>query len=330
MERTNRLASAVDIGGTKIVAAVVAPDGQVLARHYCLTLAGKGRKTVIDRLLSALNAAMAKASLEDSKLAGIGIAAAGIIDTTRGIITTSPNLPGWSNVPLKNTIAERLGLVTYLINDASAAALGEHRFGAGKGVKNLVYLTVSTGIGGGIIVDGKLYFGADGCAGEIGHMIIETHGPQCHCGKFGCLEALASGWAVVREAVRRINQGEKSTLLELVNGKLESITAETVALAARRNDLLACDVVAKAANYLGIGLANLVNIFNPEMIVIGGGLSNMGSMLLAPARRAVKETAFQLPASRVRIVRGHLGGNAGIIGAAAYVFDQQPQGGIKL
>jgi len=314
---------AVDLGGTKIIAAAVLPSGKIVSRSYCLTLADEGPEAVIGRLLSAVNGATAKAKLKTSELTGIGIAAAGILDTEKGIITTSPNLPDWHDVPLGDILADRLGVATFLINDASAAALGEHRFGVGKRVDNLVYLTVSTGIGGGIITNGKLYSGANGCAGEIGHMTIEAHGPQCNCGNFGCLEALASGTAVAREAVRRLNQGETSSVAQLAEGRLESVTAETVALAARQGDHLACDVVARAANYLGIGLANLVNIFNPELLVIGGGLSKMGDMLLEPARKVVKERAFQLPARTVRIVRAGLGSNAGIVGAAVHTFEQQ-------
>jgi len=320
---------AVDLGGTKIITAAVLSTGEIISRKYSLTLADEGPRPIINRLSSAVAETMAQAKLKMSDIAGIGIAAAGIIDTKEGIVTTSPNLPGWRDVPLRDIIAERLGLTTYLINDASAAALGEHRFGAGRGVDNLIYLTVSTGIGGGIIIDGELYLGADGCAGEIGHMIIETHGPQCNCGKFGCLEALASGSAMTKESVRRLNQGEKSSIIRLVDGRLEGITAETVSLAARKGDSLACDIVARAATYLGIGLANLVNIFNPELIVIGGGVSKMGNMLLAPARKAIREIAFKLPARTARIVRARLGSNAGIIGAAVYVFEQQPKGGRK-
>lgn len=323
LEGSQGSALAVDLGGTKIIAAAVLPNGKIISRNYCLTLADKGPEAVINRLLSAVNGATTKAKLKTSELTGIGIAAAGILDTEEGIITTSPNLPNWHDVPLRDILAEELGIVTYLINDASAAALGEHRFGVGKGVNNLVYLTVSTGIGGGIIIDGKLYLGANGCAGELGHMTIEAHGPQCNCGNFGCLEALASGTAVAREAVRRLSQGETSSIAELAEGRLESITAKTVALAARQGDPLACDVVAKAATYLGIGLANLVNTFNPELIVIGGGVSQMGDMLLKPARKVVKERAFHLPSRTVRIVRARLGGNAGIMGAAAYVLEQQ-------
>lgn len=315
----------VDLGGTKIMAAVLLPDGEVLSRNYCLTMADKGPEVVIDRILSAVNGAMTQAELKTSDFIGLGIAAAGILDIKRGIVTTSPNLPRWQNVPLRDILAEKLGIVTYIINDANAAALGEHRFGGGRGFGNMIYLTVSTGIGGGIIVDGKLYSGADGCAGELGHMTIEVDGPQCNCGNFGCLEALASGWAVAREAKTRIKQGEKSSIIELADGRLESITAETVAVAARRGDRLAADIVREAANYLGVGFANFVNIFNPELIVIGGGLSKMGDMLLKPARRVLKERAFKLPARTVRLARARLGSNAGIIGAAAYVFDQQSE-----
>jgi glucokinase len=330
MIRGERPVLTVDLGGTKIMAAVVLSDGKVLSRNYCLTMADKGPKAVIDRVVFAVNGAVTQAQLKTSEFIGLGVAAAGILDTKKGIVTTSPNLPHWRNVQLRDILAEKLGVVTYIINDANAAALGEYRFGAGRGFDNMIYLTVSTGIGGGIIVDGELYSGADGCAGELGHMTIEVDGPQCHCGNFGCLEALASGWAVAREAKTRINQGEKSSIIELVDGRLESITAETVAVAARRGDQLAANIVRDAANYLGVGLANLVNIFNPELIVIGGGLSKMGNMLLKPARKVLKERAFTLPARTVRLVRARLGSNAGIIGAAAYVFEQCSKRGERI
>ena len=263
---------AVDLGGTKIIAAVVLPDGKIVSRNYCLTMADKGTEMVVDRILSAVKGAISKAKLETSEFVGLGVAAAGVLDLRKGLITTSPNLPDWYDVPLRDMLADKLGIITYLINDASAAALGEHRFGAGVGVDNMIYLTVSTGIGGGIIVGGELYSGADGCAGELGHMTIEVDGPQCHCGNFGCLEALASGWAVAREAKTRINRGEESSIIELAGGKLEDINAEKIATAARQGDRLACAVVSEAANHLGVGLSNLVNIFNPELIVIDSSL----------------------------------------------------------
>jgi glucokinase len=310
---------AVDVGGTKTVVALVLPTGKIISRKYFLTLADEGTLAVINRLSSAINRSIAQAGRRNVELMGIGIAVAGALDTRRGIVTTSPNLPGWRNIPLRDIVAARSGLNTYLINDASAAALGEYRFGAGRGFDNMLYVTVSTGIGGGIITNGELYSGADGCAGEVGHMTIEPDGPPCHCGNFGCLESLASGWAIAREAVTRMSHGEASSITELIEGKVENITARTVASAAKKGDRLACEIISKAADYLGIGLANLVNIFNPELIVIGGGLSKMGNMLLGPARKVIKERAFRLPAQRVRVVRARLGSNAGIIGAAVHV-----------
>jgi glucokinase len=320
---TGRLRSvlAVDVGGTKTIVALVSAAGKIVYRRYFLTLAEEGAQAVINGLLSAINRSIAQARQNKIEPIGIGIAFAGILDTRRGVVTASPNLPGWRDVPLKDVIASRSGLATYIINDANAAALGEHRCGAGRGFDNMLYLTASTGIGGGIIIDGELYSGADGCAGEFGHMTIKADGPKCHCGNFGCLESLASGWAIAQEAMTRIKHGEKTSIIDLVDGRIDNITAETVATAARQGDRIAYDIVAKAADYLGIGLANLVNIFNPELIVIGGGLSKMGNMMLGPARKIIKERAFRLPAQTVRIVRARLGSNAGIIGAAVYVSE---------
>jgi glucokinase len=314
---------AVDVGGTKVLVAAVLPDGEIISRRYYLTEAEKGARAVIDRLSSGINRSIDRVRSDNTEFLGIGIGIAGIIDTRRGIVTTSPNLPGWRNVPIRESIAATSGLPTYLINDASAAALGEHRFGAGTGFDNMLYMTVRTGIGGGIIANGELYTGADGCAGEFGHMTIVPDGPQCHCDNFGCLEALASGWAVAKEAITRIRNGESSYIAEVVDGEIENITAEAVAAAARKDDPLACEIVDRAAGYLGIGLANLVNIFNPELIVIGGGLSKMGNMLLRPACRIIRKRAFRLPSKTVRIVRARLGSNAGIVGAAEYVFRQR-------
>jgi glucokinase len=321
---------AVDIGGTKTIVAVVEASGKIISRKYYMTLADTGPRVVIRRLSSAINKSIDQARSQNTQLIGIGLGVAGVVNSKKGIISTSPNLPGWRNVLIQSSIAEISGLDTYLINDANAAALGEHWFGAGSGFDNMLYITVSTGIGGGIIINNKLYSGTDGCAGEWGHMTVVPEGPKCHCGNFGCLESLASGWAIAREAVERVNRGESSFMTELVEGQIENISAEIVSSAARNGDRLACEIVARAANYLGIGLANLVNIFNPAVIVVGGGLSKMGDMMLKPARQVVHQRAFRMPAKTVRIVRARLGANAGIVGASAYVFEQRKGIGVKV
>jgi len=312
----------IDIGGTKIITAIISSSDQVLAEDRCLTLADEGAQAVIDRLFSAIDSLLNLNNMEASQLSGISIAAAGAIDSERGLITVSPNLPGWFDVPLGEILRERYRVSTFLVNDASAAALGEHRFGAGKGVNNLILLTLGTGIGGGIIIDGEMYLGSCGSAGEIGHMVIDVDGPECACGNRGCLEALASGTAVARDVINRIRQGEKSSLVEMVEGKVEGITAEKVGVAAQGGDSLSLDVISGAGTYLGVGLANLVNIFNPEMIVLGGGMAKLGDLLLEPARRVVVERVFPISAQAVRIVTAQLGDEAGVYGAAVYALEQ--------
>ena len=313
---------AIDLGGTKIITAIIANSGQVMAKEYYLTLADEGPQSVIEKIFSAIDRLLSLRNIGSSQLASISIAAAGAINFDKGLITSSPNLPGWDAVPLRDIIKEKYRVITFLINDASAAALGEHRLGAGRGVSNLIYLTVSTGIGGGIIINGKLYSGQSGGAGEIGHMTIDVNGPRCNCGNTGCFEVLASGTAVAKEAIRRIRQEERSSLIEIVAGKIENITAEKVEVAARGGDSLALDIISRAAIYLGVGMVNLVNIFNPEMIIVGGGMAKMGDLLLNPARQVVKERAFQLSAQAVRIVPAQLGEDAGVLGAAIFAFEQ--------
>jgi glucokinase len=311
---------ALDIGGTKLITALISPRGEMLAREYSLTLADEGPAAVIRRIISAIDNLLALQNMTLSQVEALSIAAAGPIDMAEGVVSDSPNLPGWRNIPLRNIVKDRFGIDTYLINDAKAAVLGEHRFGAGQGVNNLIYITVSTGIGGGIIANGKLYFGQSGGAGEVGHMTIDTNGPECTCGNIGCWETLASGKALAREAIRRLSAGEKSSLTDMVAGSIENIMAKEVSLAAQSGDSLAQSVIAHTAYYLGVGLVNLVNIFNPEMIIVGGGLSKMGALLLEPARQVVRERAFPLLAQAVRIVPAKLGDDAGVFGAAFFAF----------
>jgi glucokinase len=323
--RANLPVVAIDLGGTKIALGVVSRQYQVLARAHYPTPAEAGADSVIQRITSAIGQITASANTTSSQLGGISIAAAGAIDSRRGIITLSPNLSGWRDIPLGSIIEDRLGIRTWLLNDANAAALGEHHLGAGRGVGSLIYLAVGTGIGGAIIIDGKLYTGACGSAGEIGHMAIDTNGPKCECGNIGCLEQLAAGKAIAREVKERLGSGERSTLTEAVAGKIENITAKEVAVAAQKGDPLAGEVINSAATYLGIGMVNLVNIFNPEMIVIGGGVAKMGDLLLNPARRVVMERAFPESVAAVRIVTTELGDDAGLLGAAHFAFTQESE-----
>ncbi len=309
-----RAVISVDLGGTNIRVAIVSIDGKVLLSKKTSTKASEGPARVLKRLLAVIKQVIQEAG-ETDFASSIYLAIAGVVDVSRGLVTSSAHLPGWRDVHLREIVAREFGMDTYLLNDASAAALGEYYFGAGKGISNLIYLTVSTGIGGGIIIDNKLYQGRDGCAGELGHMIIKADGPKCSCGRYGCLEAMVSGTAISTEAIRRIQNGQSSILKKVFKYNNGNITSQDVAKASKLGDKLASEIISQAAYYLGIGLVNIVNIFNPDMIIIGGGLSKMGDMLLAPAKKIVKQTAFKLPASTVRIVRSRLGDDAGLLGA---------------
>ena len=252
-----------------------------------------------------------------SQVAAVGVGAPGPLDIAAGVVIAPPNLPGWERVPLRQMLRDALSIPTYLDNDANAAALGEHRFGAGRGTRHMIYVTVSTGIGGGLILDGRLYHGASGVGGEVGHISVLPHGPLCGCGNRGCLEALASGTAIAREARERVNRGVPTLIAELAGGDPQQITARLVAEAAQRGDPEAQTILHTAMDYLGIGMASLVNLFNPQMIVIGGGLSKLGETLFEPVRRAIRRHAFQAAAQDVQVVPARLGDQVGVLGAAA-------------
>ncbi len=225
-DNAEALILSIDLGGTKILTAVINSQGKILSRDHSLTPPAKGQKAVIQTILESAGRARKQAGIAAADITAISFGAPGLSNPETGILFTSPNLPGWNNVPLLAIFEKEFGKKVFLINDANAAAIGELQFGAGKGARNLIYITVSTGIGGGIIIDGKIYTGFIGTAGELGHMTIDVDGPRCLCGNSGCLEVLASGGAVAREAIKRVQSGEKSIITEIVGGKVEEITAE--------------------------------------------------------------------------------------------------------
>ncbi|HLB11612.1 MAG TPA: ROK family protein [Dehalococcoidia bacterium] len=304
---------AIDMGGTRFRVAVASPSGKLAHRKGYPTRADQGRDAVISRIAHAAGEAIS--SVPREQILGVGFAAPGPLDPRTGVITTPPNLPGWKDVPLKAILGEALGLPVYIGNDANLAALGEHRFGSGRGLGHLVYLTVSTGIGAGIIVNGRLLLGEDGLAGEAGHMTI-AEGPPCKCGNIGCLEILASGLAIARHAEERMAAGQQTSIPRFARGE---ITAEAVSAAAQAGDRVAREVLDRAANYLGIGVLNLVHIFNPQAVIIGGGVSQAGDLLFGPVRRIVEARA--MPNFRkVRILPAALGDDVGLLGAVALVL----------
>lgn len=316
----NPLVLGVDLGGSKILSAVVNVKGEMLSCDRSTTPAAKGPEAVIQAMLESAKRALNQAGITTAELEAICIGAPGLSNPETGVVFTSPHLPGWMDVPLRNIIEKKIGVKTLLLNDANAAALGEMYFGAAKGARNFIYITISTGIGGGIVIDGEIYAGCLGTAGEIGHMTIDTNGPKCHCGNTGCWETLASGTALDREAKKRISDGAKTSILEYADGDVNKVNAETVHKAARQGDALAKELIAQISYYIGVGLANLIHIFNPELIVIGGGLANIGDRLLKPAYQVAKDRAYEVAFDSVRFARAELDRNSGVIGAAAYAF----------
>jgi glucokinase len=321
-ESADDLILGVDLGGSKILTAVVNSRGEMLSSDESTTPVTEGREVVIQSILESAQRALEQANVDISGLTAVGIGAPGLLNPETGMLFTSPNLSGWRDVPLRDIMQERLGKRTFLINDANAAALGEFYFGAARGVRNFIYITLSTGIGGGIIIDGKIYGGAIGAAGEVGHMTIDDEGPVCNCGNRGCWETLASGTALAREARQRIKEGVRTSILEYAEGDVEKVTAQVIHNAAEQGDSLAKELIAQTGYYVGVGLTNLINIFNPELIVIGGGLSNIGDMLFKPAFKVARGRAYKEAFQAVRFASPELGRNSGVIGAAAFALQE--------
>ncbi|MGH7644220.1 MAG: ROK family protein, partial [Gemmatimonadales bacterium] len=264
----------IDLGGTSIVVGTVAEDGSELVGLVSeATQPEQGADAVVARI-----ARLARASMDAARgrtIAGLGIGSPGPLDTARGVVLLTPNL-GWVNMPLRDRVAGVVGLPATLDNDANCAVFGEWWRGAARGADHVVGLTIGTGIGGGIVIGGRIYHGASDIAGEIGHMTIDSTGRRCKCGNYGCLEAYASGPAIAARALEAVETGATTSLPRYVGGDLSKITAQVVYQAAQDGDPLALEVVADTAKFLGAGLANVINIFNPQMVVVCGGVTLAG------------------------------------------------------
>jgi glucokinase len=314
--RDKKYLAAVDLGGSKILSVIARGDGRRLGEDRRPTSAEEGPEAVLKRIVDSLEEALAKAGLQRGDLAAVGICSPGPCDVEAGVLSSAPNLPGWHDVPICRYLEERVGVPARLENDANAAAVGEHVYGAGRGCRHLIYMTVSTGIGGGLIIDGRLYRGATGVAGELGHMTIEPNGPVCGCGNRGCLEALASGTAIAARGEELLAQGGSALLAKLAQEQGE-LTAATVCRAAEQGDAASREIAQRAGYYLGVGLASYVNIFNPEVIILGGGLTKEGELLLGPARAEMEWRAMQEPLKAVQLKLAELGDYVGVMGIVA-------------
>jgi glucokinase len=311
----NKLTIGIDIGATKIAGALVSREGKILKRIECPTNAIEGGQAVMARVADL---ALELASAARAPLEGAGVAAAGQIDPKTGVVlAATPLIPDWTGTRIKDVLEERLGIPARVINDGNAAALGEGAFGAARNVRDFVLLTIGTGVGGGIVSDGRLIEGASRVAGAIGHMVIDCDGRPCNCGSRGCLEAYTSGTSMASRALELADERRIDTpLIRSIRADL-SQGAKLLGEAAVAGDSFALEVIHEAGEYLGWGLVSLINLFNPEMIVVGGSVAEMGDLLLAPAREVAMSKALKGARRMVRIVKAQLGNNAGILGAAS-------------
>ena len=314
------LSIAIDLGGTKMRVAVIDRAGVLLQREEEPTLAHQGREQAVERLTQIITNLIP--STKGRELVGIGASLASPVDPDTATMYNPPNLPGWDGFSLKFLLEKTFGIPVWADNDATLGAVGEHAYGIGQGVQNLVYVTVSTGVGGGIIADGRPLQGAKGFAGEIGHMSIDRNGPLCRCGNVGCLETLASGTAIANLALERLEQGEESILQEMVNGNLAKVNAEAVMKAAGQGDSMAVDLVNRFARDLGLGLVNLLHIFDPEMIILGGGVSRSYQIYSKALNEAILSNTMTHLRGHINLVTSVLGDDISLLGAAHLVFQR--------
>ena len=311
----------IDLGGTKILTALANKEGKVLVRNKHLTEADQGKKRIIENIFKTIESVITKANVNKNDIIRIGVGSPGPLSVSEGIIYENSNLP-WENVPIVKLLQERINIPIRLENDANAAALGEKYFGAGKNVSNLVYITISTGIGGGVIINDRILHGESANAGEIGHMTIIPDGPLCGCGNYGCFEALASGKAIARMGREAVIQNQSATIKDLCKGDIRKIDAELVARAAQQGDEMAEEIYTRAGIYLGIGLANIINLFNPGMILLGGGVSQSLELFREDMFISLEKRVLNPSYRNVEICSAELGVDTGVKGALAVAMEE--------
>ncbi len=306
----------VDLGGTNIAVGVVSPDMKIIGKSSVKTNIPRPADEIFDDIAKAVDMAVENAGIQMNEVSSVGVGTPGTVNKNNGYIEFANNL-GFNQVPAKDMLEERIGKPVYLDNDANCAALGEAVAGVGKGAKNFVAITLGTGVGSGIIIDGKIINGANFAAGEMGHTVICFDGKQCNCGRKGCWEQYASATALIAQTKEKMLLDHDSAMWKIVEGNIENVNGRTAFDAMRMNDPSACEVVDKYISYVAAGLVNIINALQPEFICVGGGIANEKETLLAPIREHVDRERYSHYSTRqTEIVSAELGNNAGIIGAA--------------
>lgn len=312
----------VDLGGTNVRAAVVDRIGKIVGEGRADSKAMEGLDLTIGQIISAIRTAVYNSPTELTDIGGVGMGVPGTHKSEEGIVVWSPNFKDWNDVQLLAPIREALALPVYMGNDANVAAFGEYAFGAGRGAKCMVMFTIGTGIGSGLVIDGKIYVGVSETAPEMGHHIILADGPRCSCGRYGCVEALARRDAIIDRAARKAHAGRATSLLAKSDHDLRYITPAMIAEAASEGDAVSTETLAETGYYLGIAVSNAINILNPDKVVIGGGIAQAGDLLLEPIRTTVEVNALHAPLQVCQILPAELGDDAGVLGGAAMVLQR--------
>ncbi len=309
------LYAGVDLGGTNIGAMLATGDGAIVAEGECPTEAYGGPDHVLGRIQALVERLSGEVS---QRPVALGMGCPGLVDVPRGVTRFFPNLPTqWRDVPAAERLSAALGCPVSLLNDVRAATLGELTYGAGRGVGTMAFFSLGTGVGGGVVIDGQLRLGPLGAAGELGHQTILPNGPRCGCGNFGCLETLASGPALVADGVRVMLAGQAPMLHERCVGDVGQVSPRLIGEAAAAGDAGCRDVLERYAGYLGIGVANVVTMLHPQLVVLGGGVSALGDLLLTPVRRIIRDRVGMFPPDDVRVEVSALADRAGLLGAVA-------------
>ena len=316
MKISGEFTLSTDLGGTNTKIALVKNEKNIIARRILSTEKYKGKKLLINKIAATINDLLKSNNVKKGKIKAVGIGVAGPVDFKKGLIHRLVNVKGWHNVYLKRILSRKLKLKVYMDNDVNLVTLGEYKYGAGRGTKNMICITLGTGVGGGIILDGNLYRGSGFTAGEVGHIPINVNGPRCNCGGKACLERYVSNYCIVEEAKKLVRKRPNSKILKFADGKPSKITPKVISEAAHLGDKLAIKIWKETGVYIGVALTGLVNVFNPECIVIGGGVSLAGDVLFNSIRETVARRAMKEPAQKVKIVPAELGNDAGLIGAS--------------
>jgi len=319
---------AIDLGGTKALAGVVEPDGTVRSRVWLPSRDLSGQpELLLDRLADGASAAAREADVDFERVPAVGVCVPGPLDPSRSVVAVAPNL-GWSNLDARGELEQRLPRTrVFLENDVRAAALGEHVLGAGRGYDSMLAVFVGSGVGGGIVIGGKLFHGASGGAGEIGHTVVRAGGPRCGCGRWGCLEAMAARGAVTRYVIQDVRRGHRTALTDILNGNLAALTSRDLAQAIAQDDAVAIRAARRSARYVGAVVGSALNLLDPAIIVLGGGIAEaLGQRYVEWATEIARHQALSPAARDVPIVASKLGDDAGLLGAALTAYAGLAQG----